>query len=79
MSEPNDATGFTEEANQAVLDHDHLDWEDAGDREAAQKGWIPRSSETMKAGRSGTWGSGPSSKRTAPLQRSTRACGGRRG
>ncbi len=42
MTEPKDATGFTEEANQAVLDHDHLDWEDREDWEAAQKGFIAK-------------------------------------
>ncbi len=42
MAESKDATGYTEEANQAILGHDHLDWEDRGDWEAAQKGFIDK-------------------------------------
>jgi alkyl sulfatase BDS1-like metallo-beta-lactamase superfamily hydrolase len=40
MAEPNDATGFTEEANQAVSGQDHLDWENMKDWEDAQRGFI---------------------------------------
>jgi alkyl sulfatase BDS1-like metallo-beta-lactamase superfamily hydrolase len=42
MYEPKKATSFTEQANQAMLDQDHLDWEDRGDREAAQQGFIAK-------------------------------------
>jgi alkyl sulfatase BDS1-like metallo-beta-lactamase superfamily hydrolase len=42
MSGSNDVTSFSEEANQAILKHEHLDWEDREDWEAAQKGFIAR-------------------------------------
>jgi len=42
MSVPNDAAGFTSEANRAISEHTHLDWEDREDWEAAQKGFIAR-------------------------------------
>ena len=42
MSEPNDATGYTEEANQAVLNDEHLDWHSVEDSEAAQKGFVAK-------------------------------------
>jgi alkyl sulfatase BDS1-like metallo-beta-lactamase superfamily hydrolase len=40
MSGPNDATPVTVEANRAISKHEHLDWEDREDWEAAQKGFI---------------------------------------
>jgi len=42
MSVPNDAAGFTSEANRAISEHTHLDWEDREDWEAAQRGFIAR-------------------------------------
>ena len=42
MPEPNDATGYTEEANQAVLNDEHLDWHSVEDSEAAQKGFVAK-------------------------------------
>jgi alkyl sulfatase BDS1-like metallo-beta-lactamase superfamily hydrolase len=42
MPEPKDATAFTEQANQAILGHEHLDWEDRQDWEDAQKGFIAK-------------------------------------
>ena len=40
MSEPKDASIFTEQANQYVLKQEGLDWEDKEDWEAARKGFI---------------------------------------
>jgi len=42
MAGSNDATGFTADDNQAVLKHEHLDWEDREDWDAAQRGFIAR-------------------------------------
>jgi alkyl sulfatase BDS1-like metallo-beta-lactamase superfamily hydrolase len=42
MSGPKGAAGFTEEANQAVSGHEHLDWEDRKDWKDAQKGFIAK-------------------------------------
>lgn len=42
MPEPKEATGFTEEANRAVLTREQLDWEDRQDWEDSQRGFIAR-------------------------------------
>ncbi len=42
MSEPKEATSFTEQANLDVCGHTHLDWDDQEDWEDAQRGFIAR-------------------------------------
>ncbi len=42
MSEPKEASGFTEKANRAVSDLEHLDWSGGQDWEDAQRGFIAK-------------------------------------
>lgn len=53
MPKPKDATGFTAQANKAILSHDHLDWGDREDWEAAQKGFIARLDPPIISGAEG--------------------------
>ena len=82
MSAPKDATSFTEQANQDVCGHAHLDWDDRTDWEDAQRGFIARLEppviKAAGARRCGTSALLLSGAGGCPSSPSTPACGARR-